>query len=683
MMNLQSTLQLAFGDHQAGRLDAAAQGYQEILNQEPEHPDALNLLGVLCSQRKDYAKALAFLLKAIAVKPEFSDAWLNLAKTLSSTRRLHEAVGACDVVLRMNPKHAEALATQARTLRKLNQFDAALMSARAYLAVQADSLEMGRIEAACLVALKRYDEAGPCFEHWLAKSGNDETLSNDYAMLLVHLGRQQEAISRLEALVCLPKPFLPACSNLGNLLHDQGEHERALALHQTVVDSNPQLYAGWINYGNVLQKQGRLKDARQALEVAIRLKPDRSEAYVNLASILMAQGEEILAFDSLNKAIALAPDFVDAWNNLGAMELDCARPGNAQKAYAQAVARDPQLAAAQFGLALSYLMQGDFTRGWPLYEWRWLGASQAKPQEAPRFSCPQWTGQPTQPQVDSIVIYHEQGFGDTIQFARFLPQLQEKFVQITWVIQPELYELVAHNFPPQIQVLTSAQGQSVVRARVFDWHCPMGSLPFALGLKSGKLIPGISGYLKPMAGHSASQIFDDSVRQAKQKKKKVIGLCWAGNPGLAHNKTRSLKLSMLSELTQIPGVVWVSLQRERSLEDAQLLQSWGVIDMSESLNDFSDTAAVIQQLDLVISVDTVVVHLAGALGTPCWLLNRFQSEWRWMHGCQDSAWYASVKQWRQERKNDWLGVLSRVKEAVTEVVHGHHQSVKGLDEVTP
>ena len=683
MTDLQSTLHLAFGHHQAGRLDAAAQGYQEILKQEPEHPDALNLLGVLCSQRKDHAQALTWLLKAIAAKPEFSDAWLNFAKTLSSTRRLREAVGACDVVLRLKPQHAEALATQARTLRKLNQFDAALESARACLAVQADSLEMGRIEAACLVALKRYDEAGLCFEHWLAKAKNDEALSNDYAMLLVHLGRTQEAIARLEALVGLPKPFLPACSNLGNLLYDQGEHERALALHQTVVDTNPELYAGWINYGNVLQKHERLKEARHALEVAVRLKPDRSEAYVNLASILMAQGEENLAFDSLNKAIALAPDFVDAWNNLGAMELDCARPGNAQKAYAQAVARDPQLAAAQFGLALSYLMQGDFTRGWPLYEWRWLGASQAKPQEAPRFSCPQWTGQPTRPQADSIVVYHEQGFGDTLQFARFLPQLLAKFAQITWVIQPELLELLAHQLPPQIQLLTSAQGQSVVRARVFDWHCPMGSLPLALGLKSGQQISSMAGYLKPMAGHSVSRKFDDLVRHAKQEQKTVIGLCWAGNPGLAHNKTRSLKLSMLSELMPIPGLVWVSLQRERSSEDAQLLQSWGVIDMSESLNDFADTAAVIQQLDLVISVDTVVVHLAGALGTPCWLLNRFQSEWRWMHGCQDSAWYASVKQWRQERKNDWLGVLSRVREAVSEVVHGHHQSVKGLDEVTP
>lgn len=683
MTNLQSTLQLAFGHHQAGRLDAAAQGYQEILKQQPEHPDALNLLGVLCSQRKDYAKALSWLLKAIAAKPEFSDAWLNLAKTLSSTHRLREAVGACDVVLRMEPQHAEALATQARTLRKLNQFDAALESARACLAIQADSLEMGRIETACLVALKRFDEAGLCFAHWLAKSKNDEALSNDYAMLLVQLGRTQEAIARLEALAGLPKPFLPACSNLGNLLYDQGDHQRALALHQTVVDSNPKLYAGWLNYGNVLQKHERLKEARQALEVAVRLKPDRSEAYVNLASILMAQGEESLAFDSLNKAITLAPDFVDAWNNLGAMELDCARPWNAQKAYAQAVARDPQLAAAQFGLALSYLMQGDFTRGWPLYEWRWLGASQAKPQEAPRFSCPQWMGQPTRPQADSIVVYHEQGFGDTLQFARFLPQLLGKFARITWVIQPELFELLAHDLPPQIQLLTSAQGQSVVRARMFDWHCPMGSLPLALGLRSGQQIPGVLGYLKPMAAYPVSQKFDNLVRHAKQEQKTVIGLCWAGNPGLAHNKTRSLKLSMLSELVSIPGVVWVSLQRERSLEDAQLLQSWGVMDMSESLKNFADTAAVIQQMDLVISVDTVVVHLAGALGTPCWLLNRFQSEWRWMHDRQDSVWYASVLQWRQERKNDWSGVLSRVKAAVIEMVDSLHPSVKGLDEVTP
>ena len=663
-MSLQFTLQTAFADHQAGRLEAAAQGYSALLENDPNHPDALNLLGVLCSQKKDFPKAIALLLKAVAAKPEFSDAWLNLAKTFNSVRRLREAVGACDVVLRLNPQHPEALATQARSLRKLQDHAAALSSAKALLALQPESIEMGRIEAASLVELKRYDEALVSYEHWIKRAQTDHALSNDYAMLLVQLDRKPEAMRLLESLVSLAEPFLPACSNLSNLLHEEGEHERALALHQTVVNTNPRLYAGWINYGNILQKQEQLPEARKALETAIELQPSRSEAYVNLASILMALGDEALAYETLNKAIALAPDFVDAWNNLGAMELDFARPEKAQLAYAQAVQRSPDLAAAQFGQALSYLMQGNFLHGWPLYEWRWLGASQSNPKEKPRFACPQWTGQPTRPALDSILVYHEQGFGDTVQLARFIPQLKDHFAEIVWVVQPQLYALAVRNFPSEIKVLTSEQGQAVVSSRKFNWHCPMGSLPLATGLKSPHQIPSRSAYLRPLLDRNTATGFEAAARQAKQKNLKLVGLCWAGNPGLAHNKTRSLQLAMFQALVHIPGICWVSLQRDRSPEEADLLASWGVLDLSADLNDFADTAAVISQLDLVISVDTVVVHLTGALGVPCWLLNRFQSEWRWMQGCQDSVWYASVRQWRQTRKNQWSDVLENLGRAL-------------------
>lgn len=667
-MDLQLSLQLAFGDHQAGRLESAELGYKEILKQVPAHPDALNLLGVLCSQKKDFPSAISLLLQAVAAKPEFTDAWLNLAKTFSSALRLQEAAGACDVVLRINPLHAEALATQARTLRKLKQYAAALTSARALLAIKPDSLEMGRLEAACLVELREYDEALNCFERWLVRTPRDQALSNDYAMLLVRLDRKPEAIQILESLVGLPEPFLPACSNLGNVLYDQGEHDRAMDLHRIVVSKNPKLYAGWINYANILQKQENLADARDALQKAVDLQPNRSEAYVNLSSVLMAMDQETLAHETLTKAITLTPDFVDAWNNLGAMELDAARPDMAQQAYSRAVQLSPALAAAQFGLSLSYLMQGNFVQGWPLYEWRWFGASQSKPQERPRFSCPQWKGQPTQHQTQTIVIYHEQGFGDTIQFLRFIPLLREKFAQIVLIVQPQLHELVRNNVPIEIQVLSSEQGQAVVRTQSFSWHCPMGSLPLACGLQNVQQIPGVSGYLRPLHGHRLPPVFEKSLLHAKSNNMRVIGLCWAGNPGLAHNKTRSLALSMLNELVQTPGVFWVSLQRDRSENDAEILRSWNVLDMSSCLNDFADTAGIMKQLDLVISVDTVVVHLAGALGVPCWLINRFQSEWRWMHGHNNSVWYASVKQWRQSRKKQWSDVLLRLGAALVEQV---------------
>jgi tetratricopeptide (TPR) repeat protein len=379
----------------------------------------------------------------------------------------------------------------------------------------------------------------------------------------------------------------------------------------------------------------------------------------------MAQDEEALALQTLRRAIELEPGSADAWNNLGAMDLDCARPPQAQAAYAEAIRRAPEQAAAQFGLALACLMQGDFERGWPQYEWRWLGASQSRPDQRPRFACPQWQGQGVAAAA-SIVVYHEQGFGDTVQFLRFVPALAQRFGAVVLVVQPGLLALARHNLPAGIEVLSSEQGQQAVRERRFDWHCPLGSLPLALGLRDPARIPGAAGYLRVPPGWRAPAAFDTLRQEARVAPRPQVGLCWAGNPDLAHDKSRSVALAALRGLIAGHDLGWVSLQKQRSAADAELLHSLGVLDLSAELGDFTDTAAVIAGLDLVISVDTVITHLAGALGCPCWLLNRHQSEWRWMHGSNDSVWYRSLRQFRQPRRKDWAGVLTRLDAALAE-----------------
>ena len=662
---VQSVLHTAFQAHQAGDLEAAEQGYRQVLQRDERHPDALNLLGVVRSQRKDHPAAIECLLRAVAAKSGFVDAWLNLAKAFSSARRLPEAVGACDVVLRLEPGHREAMATQARALRKLKDHRGALNAARALLAVDPRSTEMAHMEANCLVELGELDQAHACYVACLARQPDDPALANDHAMLLVQLKREDEALPILERLATAVPPYLPACSNLGNLLHGRGDAVRARALHEQVVTLDPRLYAGWINFANVLQKDGELARARQALETARDLHPGRPEAWVNLAGVLMAQDEEVLALQTLRRAIELDPGSADAWNNLGAMELDCARPHRAQAAYAEAVQVAPGQAAAQFGLALACLMQGDFERGWPLYEWRWLGASQSRPDQRPRFSCPQWQGQTVSASA-SLVVYHEQGFGDTVQFLRFVPGLAERFAEVVLIVQPGLWALARHHLPARIVVLNSDQGQQAVRERRFDWHCPLGSLPWAFGLRDPDRIPGTAGYVRVPPAWPVPAAFETLRQGARAVSRPVVGLCWAGNPELAHDKSRSLTLASLRDLIAGHDLRWVSLQKQRSQADADLLQVLGVLDLSADLGDFTDTAAVIAGLDLVIAVDTVIAHLAGALGRPCWLLNRHQSEWRWMLGRTDSVWYRSLRQFRQPRRKDWASVLGSVDLALAE-----------------
>lgn len=662
-MNAGATLQEAFKRHQAKDLDAAALGYAQVLEIDPHNPDAHNLLGVLFSQKKDYPHAITHLSAAIAAKVGFVDAWLNLAKTFSSAGRLSEASGACDVVLRLQPLHTEALATLARTLRKLKQFEATLATARRFLAQSPGDLEMSRLEASCLVELKDYAAAQICFEKLMQKHPKDAMLRNDYAMALAEMDRPLEAIEWLRPMTQQHPPFGPACSNLANLLSTQGAHEEALALHALGMKAQPTLYAGWVNYANALQKNDDKVQARQALERAIELKPERAEARVNLASLLMGLGETQEAFETLQQALDLAPEFPDAWNNMGAMKLDHAQPKAAHEAYSRAASLAPDMANAQFGLALSCLMQGDFEHGWPLYEWRWLGASQSKPKERPRFNYPQWKGQATDATRHALLVYHEQGFGDTVQLLRFIAGLEKRFMRVVLVVQAPLMALARETLPAVIELISSDEGGPFLKKNLFHWHCPMGSLPLALGINHPNKIPSTERYLSVPSGRKASH----TLLATRAQGKRLVGICWAGNPDLAHDATRSLKLGMLEDLIRHTDVQWVSLQRERSPVEAELLKAWSVLDVAEDLKDFSDTAAVIATLDLVISVDTVITHLAGALGVKCWLLNRFQSEWRWMLGTSACAWYSSVKQFRQAQRNDWGNVLLDVQQAL------HHE----------
>lgn len=663
-MNAGALLLEAFKHHQENKLDAAASGYARVLAIDPLHPDALNLLGVLYSQKKDYPLAIAHLSAAIAAKVGFVDAWLNLAKTFSSAGRLLEASGACDVVLRLQPLHTEALATLARTLRKLKQFEATLTTARRFLTQSPGDLEMGRLEASCLVELKDCAAALNCFDKLMQKHPKDAMLRNDYALALAEMERPLEAIEWLRPLTQESPPFGPACSNLANLLSAQGAHEEALVLHALGMKAQPTLYAGWVNYANALQKNDDKVQARQALERAIELKPERAEARVNLASLLMGLGEADEAFTVLQQALDLAPEFPDAWNNLGAMKLDHAQPKAAHEAYARAASLAPDMANAQFGLALSCLMQGDFEHGWPLYEWRWLGASQSKPKERPRFNYPQWTGQATDATRHALLVYHEQGFGDTVQFLRFVAGLEKRFMRVVFVVQAPLMALARETLPAVIELISSEEGGPFLKNNLFHWHCPMGSLPLALGVNHLSKIPSTAHYLRLPPDHPCDDRLTSLAARAKAQGKRMVGICWAGNPDLAHDATRSLKLDMLEDMIRQTDVQWVSLQRERSPLEADLLKAWSVFDMAEDFKNFADTAAVIEQLDLVISVDTVITHLAGALGVKCWLLNRFQSEWRWMLGTSACAWYSSVTQFRQAQRNDWDGVLVDIQQAL-------------------
>jgi hypothetical protein len=311
----------------------------------------------------------------------------------------------------------------------------------------------------------------------------------------------------------------------------------------------------------------------------------------------------------------------------------------------RAIQLRPDHAGAHWNKSLVLLLKGDFAQGWAEYEWRW----QSKDFRSPRrdFPQPQWRGE--DPSGRTILLHAEQGFGDTIQFIRYAPLLAGRGARVIVECQPELQRLLGGV--EGIQHLT-ARGEPLPP---FDLHTPLLSLPLAWGTRV-KTIPGNVPYIKPdpaLVGAWRGRLAGDSALK--------VGLVWAGSPIRKDDRYRSLPLSSLAPLAGVKGVSFYSLQKGKATEQAQNPPpGMNLIDMTEEIKDFADTAALISHLDLVITVDTAVAHLAGAMAKRVWTMLEFVPAWRWLLNREDSPWYPTMRLFRQPAIRDWATVIRRV-----------------------
>jgi len=321
----------------------------------------------------------------------------------------------------------------------------------------------------------------------------------------------------------------------------------------------------------------------------------------------------------------------------------------------QAIALNPDYAEFHFNLALSLLTSGDFQQGWEEYEWRWK--CKEFPSPARDFAQPQWDGCPLEGRT--LLLHTEQGHGDALQFIRYFPLVEQRGGKILIECYAELQRLFR---------TTAGRCQVVVRGQplpAFDLHSPLLSLPRVFGTNLAN-IPNTVPYLRADpedAGRWQRRLADDSALVK-------VGLAWAGRPTHTNDRNRSIKLARLAPLGQLPGVRFFSLQKGEVAAEAKTPPpGMELVDWTEELKDFAETAALIANLDLVVAVDTAVVHLAGAMGKPVWVLLPFGSDWRWLLERQDSPWYPSMRLFRQSRIGDWDSVIARVVEALSLQIH--------------
>jgi tetratricopeptide (TPR) repeat protein len=456
-------------------------------------------------------------------------------------------------------------------------------------------------------------------------------------------GRLSEAKQRFEAALELDPDHFESLHLLGGLCEQTGEADRAVDLMTRAIAIRPHVPSAYCVLAEALLALGRPADALPQSERAISLKPDFAEAHDNRGVALIGLGRPDEALASLDQAIALNPALAQVHANRGVACEALGRFDEAVASFDRAITLEPDLALARFNRGACLLRMGRFDQGWRDYEHR-TGNRSARSFDAGRL----WLGD-RDLEGRRLFVHHEQGFGDTIQFSRYVALLRSSGAQVSFSVQDSLRPVI-QSMLPGVEILGETEHPPAL-----DYHCPLLSLPLAFGTTLDT-IPPQSEPLRP--DPARRQRFEWLLGPKTQPR---IGISWSGNPGHSNDRNRSLAFEQYSEILS-PDFQWVVLQNGMRREDAPAFSRCGQVRaFGPELRDFGDTAALLDLMDLVVSVDTSIAHLAGAMGKPVWVLLPFVPDWRWMLGRSDSPWHPSARLFRQPRMGDWASVIEMVK----------------------
>jgi tetratricopeptide (TPR) repeat protein len=486
----------------------------------------------------------------------------------------------------------------------------------------------------------------------LEAAPNEPNATHLLGLIAHQSGKLGEAIAQLERAVALAPDVALYHANLGEMLRLAGRTNEAVAAGRRAHELQPDYPEALSNLGVALYERKEYAEAAACHRRAIELNPAFALAHSNLGNALHAQKRFDEAAEAYRRAIALAPDFADAWSNLGTTLHHAGAYNDGIAALRHAIALAPDHANARSGLGILLLMRGDFAEGFEEYEWR-LRSSEVKGR---RFPNRPWRGESLAGR--RIYVQAEQGFGDTLQFARYLPLLHARAGGVSLRLHQELVTLMRESLP-DIDVL----GGRDAPATTPDCECALLSLPHLFKTRL-ETIPACVPYLRPPK--------DVAVRWRQRlgtMQGLKVGVVWAGNPEHANDMRRSLAFATLAPVLAVPGVSFVSLQVGPRTADAVRADN-KIAELPSSLEDFADTAGAVAALDLVLSVDTATAHLAGAMGKPTWVLLPWVSDWRWLIGREDNPWYPTMRLFRQRAGEAWADVMARVAAELDAVVRG-------------
>ncbi|MGA7807947.1 tetratricopeptide repeat protein [Bradyrhizobium sp.] len=578
-----------------------------------------------------------------------------------------------------------------RHMRNGRHLDAQVSCQRA---LALDAGHAGTLQLMGLLSLhaKQYDAA----VEWVGRANRADPRTDYLASLGTALeaqGLHEEALKAFDQAVQIRPDDAELWTQLGNVLVLLQRAAPAMLSYQRALTLNPRYWHAAYNYALVLLQSGRLADALGNFNLCDGLQPNHAATLQKRAETLCGLGrfEDALsdgrrahaldlgnadicneigvalralgrydeALEWFERAIVLRPQFARAFDNRAAALGETHRFAEAVTLYRNVKAIDPDNAGADWNLSLIYLLCGDFEAGWPAREARWKVPSLPGTANYPKFPQPMWLGEENIA-GKTIVVCADEGLGDTIQFVRYVPMLAALGARVILLPQEPLVPLLS-GMPGVSQCLAKLEGTSTA----FDVHCPVCSLPFAFRTQLDS-IPAEIPYLPPPV-ETRVQLWEARLGARNRLR---VGLVWSGNPQHNNDHNRSIPLRMFSRLFDA-NASFVSLQKDPRPEDRTVLRErTGIVDLTEHFTDFSETAALISCLDLVITVDTSMAHLAGALGCPTWILLPYTPDWRWLLDRCDSPWYPTVRLFRQTETHDYGIVLDRVRTELVALIAG-------------
>jgi tetratricopeptide (TPR) repeat protein len=588
--------------HQAGQFALAQEKYRLILASQPENADALHLLGYATYQAGDSAEGLKLIQQAIDANGGQGVYHCNLGVVLASMNRHFEAIGAFKRALSLRGDFAEAYYNLGVSLE----------------------------------AEKRFAEAVQAYQAGVEKKPSWAEAHNNLGNALMEVEKYAEAEIEFEKATVLNPRFAAAWFNRQNALRKLDRLDEAIRCGEEAVAIRPIYPEGYNNLGTVYAAAKQPEKAIAIFLRAIEQKPDYAEAFSNLSNAYHAAKNYPGAIDAAWRAIALDPNLAVAHSNLAQAFLATDKRDEAMAEFKEAIRLDPKLPEAQYNLGMMLLRAGQYRDAWELYEWRWEVKDFKMDRQ--QFVLPMWNGEPLEGR--GILLHIEQGFGDLIQFVRYVPLVAQRGGRVFLESHRELARLMG-SVPGVERVIPIGPPPKETTIR-----CPLLSLP-RIFQTSIETIPAKVPYLwfNPELAERWK------VKLGAEKRLKV-GLVWNGRP--RPEPRRSVPFAELAPLAGVPGVKFVSLQfGEAAAQAKNAPAGMDISDWNEEITDFADTAALMANLDLIVTIDTAAAHLAGALGRPTWVLLCQRPDWRWLDAGSVCPWYPTARLFRQPTDGDW------------------------------